>query len=117
METLVKTGKVRRGMLGITVQKVTSEVVEKLKLKAQRGILVAQVQPGSGADKAGIRQGDIITAINGTEVNEPNVFRNIVAGTAPGTEVTLTIQRDGREQQVRATLGEFSQQAPSQQER
>ncbi|HYN25539.1 MAG TPA: PDZ domain-containing protein, partial [Pyrinomonadaceae bacterium] len=110
MDTLVRTGKVRRGQLGITVQKVTSEVAEKLKLRDQRGILVAQVQPGSAADRAGIRQGDIITAFNGTEVNEPNTFRNLVAATAPGTDVTLTMQRDGREQQVRATLGEFTPQ-------
>jgi Do/DeqQ family serine protease len=115
MDTLARTGRVRRGQLGITVQKVTSEVVEKLKLREQRGILVAQVQPGSAADRAGIRQGDIVTAFNGTTVNEPNVFRNLVAGTAPGTEVTLTIQRDGREQQVRATLGEFTPQVPPQQ--
>jgi serine protease Do len=112
MNELVRTGKVRRGQLGITVQKVTSEVVERLKLREQRGILVAQVQPGSPADRAGLRQGDIIIAFNGTAVNEPNVFRNLVAGTAPGTEVTLTIQRDGREQQVRATLGEFTPQVP-----
>jgi Do/DeqQ family serine protease len=114
MDTLVKTGKVRRGQLGITVGKVTSEVVEKLKLRDQRGILVVQVQPGSAADRAGIQPGDIVTAFNGTEVNEPNVFRNLVAATAPGTEVTLTIQRDGREQQVRATLGEFTPQVPPQ---
>ncbi|MCM3871451.1 MAG: Do family serine endopeptidase [Pyrinomonadaceae bacterium] len=116
METLVRAGKVRRGQLGITVGKVTSDVVARLRLKDQRGLLVAQVQPGSGAARAGIRQGDIVTAFNGTEVNEPNVFRNLVAGTAPGTEVTLTIQRDGREQQVRATLGEFSPQVPPPQE-
>lgn len=110
MDSLVRTGKVRRGQLGITVAKVTAEVVERLKLREQRGILVAQVQPGSAADRARIQQGDIVTAFNGTEVNEPNVFRNLVAGTAPGTEVTLTIQRGGREQEVRATLGEFTPQ-------
>ena len=49
---------------------------------------------------------------NGVEVNEPNVFRNQVASTPPGTAVTLTIQRGGREQQVRATLGEFTPQEP-----
>ncbi|MBA3255201.1 MAG: Do family serine endopeptidase [Pyrinomonadaceae bacterium] len=114
MDTLVRTGKVRRGQLGITVQKVTSEVAEKLKLRDQRGILVAQVQPGSAADRAGVRQGDIITTFNGTEVNEPNTFRNLVAATAPGTDVTLTMQRDGREQQVRAILGEFRQQVHQQ---
>lgn len=117
MDELVKTGRVRRGQLGITVQKVTSEVVERLKLREQRGILVAQVQSGSAADRAGLRQGDIITAINGTAVNDGNVFRNLVAATAPGTEVTLTIQRDGREQQVRATLGEFTPQAQQPQQR
>jgi Do/DeqQ family serine protease len=114
MDTLVKTGKVRRGQLGITVGKVTSEVVERLKLRDQRGLLVVQVQPGSGAERAGIREGDVVIALNGTEVNEPNVFRNLVAGTAPGTEVTLTIQRDGREQQLRATLGEFTPPPPVQ---
>ena len=112
METLVKSGKVRRGQLGINVGKVTSEVAEKLKLRDQRGVVVGKVQPGSAADRAGIRPGDVVTAFNGTEVNEPNIFRNLVAGTAPGTEVTLTVQRDGREQQVRATLGEFQPPAP-----
>jgi len=51
---------------------------------------VAQVQPGSAAEQAGLKKGDVITALNGAEVNEPNVFRNLVAGTAPGTDVTLT---------------------------
>jgi serine protease Do len=110
METLIRTGRVRRGQLGITVQKITSEVAQKLGLKDQRGVLVAQVQPGGAAARAGIRDGDIITQLNGVEVNEPNVFRNMIAGTAPGTEVTLTVQRNGREQQVRATLGEFTPQ-------
>ena len=50
---------------------------------------------------------ELITAFNGTEMNEPNVFRNLVASTAPDTEVTLTMRRDGREQQVRARLGEL----------
>jgi S1-C subfamily serine protease len=68
---------------------------------------VAEVKPGSAADQAGLKKGDVITAFNGTEINEPNVFRNLVASTAPGTDVTLTIIRDGREQQVRARLGEL----------
>ena len=112
MDTLIKTGKVRRGQLGITVQKVTSDIASSLGLKEAKGVLVAQVQPGGSAERAGLRKGDIITAFNGTEVNDPNVFRNQVASRSPGTEVTLTIQRDGREQQVRATLGEFTPQSP-----
>ena len=69
------------------------------------------MQSGSAADSAGLRRGDVITALNGTEVNDPNSFRNTIASTAPNSEVTLTVRRDGTEQQVRATLGEFTPQA------
>jgi Do/DeqQ family serine protease len=110
METLIKHGKVRRGQLGVTVAKVTQAVADSLKLKEPKGVVVVQVQPGSAADRAGLRKGDVITAFNGVAVNDPNPFRNLVASTAPGTSVTLTIIRDGAEQQVRATLGEFTPQ-------
>jgi S1-C subfamily serine protease len=72
-------------------------------------------QPGSAADRAGLRKGDVITAFNGNEISEANAFRNLVASSAPGTEVTLTILRDGREQQIRARLGEFSPEREQQQ--
>jgi len=110
MEQLIKTGRVRRGQLGITVLKIPSEEASKLGVTGGAGVVVYQVQPGSAADRAGLRRGDIITALNGTAVDDPNTFRNIIAGSAPGTEVTLTVKRDGREQQVRATLGEFAPQ-------
>ena len=111
MEQLINTGKVRRGQLGITVLTIPSEEASKLGVDQGPGVVVYQVQPGSAADRAGLRRGDIITALNGTAVNDPNSFRNIIAGTAPGSEVTLTVKRDGREQQVRATLDEFTPQA------
>jgi Do/DeqQ family serine protease len=110
MEQLIRTGRVRRGQLGITVLKIPSEEASKLGVTEGAGVVVYQVQPGSAADRAGLRRGDIITALNGTAVDDPNTFRNIIAGSAPGTEVTLTVKRDGREQQVRATLGEFAPQ-------
>ena len=75
------------------------------------GVVVYQVQSGGAADRAGLRQGDVITALNGTAISEPNTFRNQIAGTQPGSEVTLTVRRGGNEQQVRATLGEFTAQA------
>jgi Do/DeqQ family serine protease len=106
-DTLVKTGKVRRGQLGITVVKLNSEPAKEMGIKETKGVGVAQVQPGSAADRAGLRKGDVITSFNGVEMTDPNVFRNLVASTAPGTDVTLTIIRDGREQQIRAKLGEL----------
>lgn len=95
-EQLIRSGKVRRGQLGVVVQ------------KDERGVLITQVRPGSPADRAGIRNGDIVTAFNGVGVNDPNTFRNQIAQTPPGTEVTLTILRNGQQQTVRATLGEFA---------
>jgi Do/DeqQ family serine protease len=108
-DTLVKTGKVRRGQLGITVVRANSEPARDLGIKdVNNGVVVAQVQPGSGADRAGLRKGDVITSFNGVAVNDPNVFRNQVASTAPDSVVTLNVLRDGRELQLRATLGEVS---------
>ena len=116
MDTLIRSGKVRRGQLGITVQKVNSEIAERLGLQDQKGVAVVQVQSGSAAERAGLRKDDVITAFNGNEVNEPNTFRNQVASAGPGSEVTLTVRRGGREQQIRATLGEFTPQAEPRQE-
>jgi Do/DeqQ family serine protease len=108
METLIKTGKVRRGQLGIVVQKLTADLAKELGINEAKGVAVYQVQPGSPAERAGLRKGDVIKSFNGVDVADPNIFRNQVASTAPGTTVTLTILRDGRQQQVSATLGEFT---------
>jgi Do/DeqQ family serine protease len=111
MDQLIRNGKVRRGQLGVTVLKIPSDEASKLGVDEGPGVAVFQVQPSSAAERAGLRKGDVITALNGTAVKDPNTFRNLVAGTAPGTEVTLTIKRNGKEQQVRATLGELVPQA------
>lgn len=110
MAQLIDTGKVRRGQLGVTVLKIPSEEASKLGVDQGPGVVVYEVQPGSAADRAGLRRGDVITALNGTPVTDPNTFRNAIAGTPPGADVTLTIKRGGAEQQVRARLGEFTPQ-------
>ena len=107
MEQLIKTGKVRRGQLGVAVQTVTSDIAQSLDMKDVRGVIVGSVAPGSAAERAGLKQGDVIVALNGQSVNDSNTLRNRVASTQPGSEVTLTVVRDGREQQLKATLGEF----------
>ena len=109
VEQLINKGRVRRGQLGVYVQAVTEDLAQGLGLKEARGVLVSSVQKGSAAEKAGLRQGDVITAINGNAVNDSNELRNTVAASPPGTEVTLTIVRDGHEQQLKATLGELSE--------
>jgi serine protease Do len=111
MEQLINSGKVRRGQLGIVVLKIPSEEASQLGVTQGPGAVVYQVQAGSAADRAGLRRGDVITGLNGTAINDPNQFRNMIASTPPGTEVTLTVKRDGNERQVRATLGEFKLEA------
>lgn len=107
MDQLLKTGKVRRGQLGIGVQRVSSDIAASLGMSDARGVIVGSVAQGSAAERAGIKRGDVVTAIDGAPVTDTNSFRNRVASTQPGTQVTLTVVRDNREQQVRATLGEF----------
>jgi serine protease Do len=106
-DQLIKAGKVRRGQLGIAIEPVTPELASKLGIKEVRGVMVGAVNPNSPAAKAGIREGDVILAFNGTPVTDGNTLRNQVASTAPGTAVKLTVMRDGREQEIEVTLGEY----------
>lgn len=108
MEQLLKDGKVHRGMLGIGIQNLTEETAKQFSAKDKLGVLVNDVKKGSAADKAGIERGDVIVAINGEKIEDSNVLRNKVAGTAPGTEIKLTVLRGGEEKEFSATLDEFS---------
>lgn len=110
MDQLIQNGRVRRGMLGVNIQNITEDVAKSLELKDTKGVLVSNVRTGGSADKAGIKRGDIITAINGEKVEDGNVLRNKVAGTLPGTDIKLTVFRDGQEQEFVAKLDEFDTQ-------
>lgn len=118
MEQLLKDGRVHRGMLGVNIQNITAETAQALDLKETSGVIVSNVKAGSAADKAGVKRGDIITAINGEAIEDGNVLRNKVAGTPPGTEIKLTISRDGNPQEMTAVLDEFDTTAagPNQQQ-
>src|SRR5215213_2117205 len=104
IDQLTKSGTVRRGMLGLTVQSVTSDLASSLGLSDVRGALISSVQQGGPANRAGVQRGDVILALNGSPVADSNALRNQIANTEPGSEVTLTILRDKREQQIHAKL-------------
>jgi Do/DeqQ family serine protease len=106
MDQLAKSGTVRRGILGVTIQAVTSDIAASLGLKDAHGALVSEVAKGSPAARAGIEQLDVIVAINGQVVNDSNFLRNQIAQSQPGTEITLTILRSGKQLQKKVTLGE-----------
>jgi serine protease Do len=107
MDQLVQNGKVRRGMLGVNIQNITPETAKALELKDTVGVLVSNVRAGSSAEKAGVKRGDIITAINGEKIDDGNILRNKVAGTMPGNPIKITILREGNQQELSATLDEF----------
>ena len=104
MESLRKDGHVRRGQLGVTIQPLTGDLSESLGLKQTEGAIVSSVAPGSPAERAGVKRGDVITAFNGQTVHDINTLRNRVAEATPGSPSTLTVIRDGAERQLRLFL-------------
>lgn len=107
MDQLLKTGKVRRGMLGVTIQGIDSDLAASLNMPSARGAIVTSVAAGGPAERAGIKRGDVITAINNQSVIDNNSARNEIAKIAPGSTATIAINRNGREQSVQATLAEL----------
>ena len=107
MEQLIKSGGVHRGQLGVTVQGVTADIAESLGLPQVKGALVSAVKPGSPADRAGLRRGDVILALGGKPVNDSNALRNEVSRHQPGSEIALTVWRGGQERPLTVRLAEM----------
>jgi serine protease Do len=107
MDQLLKTGKVRRGMLGVTIQPINSDLASSLSLPAARGAIVTSVATGGPAEKAGLKRGDVITAINKQPVIDDNSLRNLVASKSPGANVEVTALRNGRDQNFQVALAEL----------
>jgi serine protease Do len=108
MDGILKNGKVTHGFMGILPQELTPEMAKEFNMTGH-GVLIAQVSPDSPASKAGLKVGDVITAINSNPVDDVNNFRLAVAGFAADTTVHLKIFRDGKTLEVPVTLGEVSE--------
>lgn len=107
-QQLIDTGEVIRGFLGIVIQPLTADLAESFGLKdTEQGILISEVSKDSPAEKAGLKQGDVIIKYRGMSVNEIGDFRNKVSLTAPGTQVMLDIIRDGKKKEIKATIGKL----------
>ena len=111
MDQLIRSGTVRRGSLGVTIRPLTPDDISRLGLQNARGAFVNSVVGGGPAERAGVKASDVIIAFNGAQIDAPNSLRNAVAGTPPGTDVTLTVWRSGRQEQLRVRLGELNVQA------
>lgn len=106
---LIKKGEVTRGFLGIIIQQITPELAESFDVKPGQGIIVSQVNDNSPAEKAGLRQGDVIVEFKGKPVKEVGSFRNQVALIPPGSREKLVILRNGKRKIVHITIGKLSE--------
>jgi serine protease Do len=116
MPQLLEKGKVIRGMIGVQVQNVTPELAKSFGMTEPQGALVAEVNPGSPAEKAGIQRGDIIIDFNGHAIHEMNELPRMVAETAPGSKATVKVLRDGKEKNLNLAITEMTEEQQAQEE-
>ncbi len=109
MAQLVEYGEIRRGQLGVVIQDLTHDLARAFGLSRHGGAVVAQVIPDSPADKAGLKSGDVITAVDGKAVRNSSSLRNAIGLLRVGTKVKLEIIRDGRRKTLRAVIAEPKQ--------
>ncbi len=105
----LESGKVVRGWLGLSIQDVTPDLAKSFDLKDTKGVLVSGVLPNGPAQKAGLMEGDVITAFNGKPVASAHALSRMAAATAPNTKTTLDIVRKGQTMSVKVTLGTMPQ--------
>jgi serine protease Do len=106
MEDLIKTGKVSRGYLGVSITSLLEDMAKQFKVPDTSGALVQDVTPGGPADKAGIKNGDVIRKLDGRTVPDSGQLTAMVTDMNPGAEVALDILRDGKPMTIHLTLGE-----------
>ena len=108
MEQLVEHGKVSRGGLGLLPEDVTSDLAKQFGLSQPGGAIVSKVDPDTPAERAGVKQGDVILKVNGQTINSANDLRLRISQMAPGSNANLEISRDGKIQNINVVLGDLS---------
>jgi serine protease Do len=106
-ESLIKSGSVHHGYLGISMNDVTPENSAFFNLPDATGAIVSQVSPDSPASKAGLKQGDVLRELDGKKIVNGSYLQVVVSQTAPGTVINLGILRDGKPETLKLTVGEF----------
>lgn len=102
---LMKDGSIEHGFIGVQIQPVTADIADAIGLAKPAGALVAKVDDGTPAGKAGVRSGDVITALGGKAVTSPRDLSRMVADLSPGAKESLTVWRDGGDQDLSITIG------------
>jgi serine protease Do len=109
IDQLRQFGETRRGWLGVRIQNVDDAIAESLNLGAARGALVAGVDDSGPAKPAGIETGDVITKFDGQDIKDSRDLPKIVAATPVGKQVSITVVRDGKEQDLHVTVGRLEE--------
>ena len=107
IEALKTNGEVSRGFLGVSIQEIDGDIRSALALKQRGGVLVADVQSGGPADRAGIKSGDVVLQVNEAHVNSPGHFRNLIAQSEANKTVALKLVREGKEKTLQVALGQM----------
>jgi serine protease Do len=107
VEALIKSGVVHHGYLGVGLNDVTPDNAKFFNLNGTTGAVIAQVTPNSPASRAGLKEGDVVTAVNGQEIQTGGDLQVAVSEVAPGTRIQLEVQRNGHPEKVDLTVGEY----------
>jgi len=113
MEQIIQTGSVVRGWIGVEAQEITPEIAESFRLSSTNGVLIAGVLKGGPAERAGLKPGDILVAIEGSPVKDPNSMLNLVAALVPGKPAAIRLRRESKDMEIQVTVGK----RPTQQRR
>ena len=109
MDSIIKHGKVIRGWLGVSIQNLTPELSKSLGIKETEGALISGVENNSPAEKSGLKRGDLVIGMNDKKIADVTTLRNMVAAMAPGTKTDFKVIRNGKEQTISVTLGEYQE--------
>ena len=116
IEELKSQGKVTRGYLGVYLQEITVDLKEAMDLPSLDGVLISEVVNSTPADRAGIKAGDVITEFDGKDVKDMASFRILVASTEVGKTVKIKVFRDGKQKELKVTIGEMPETVSSAEE-
>jgi serine protease Do len=107
VDSLLRTGKVVRGWMGVAIQEITSALAKSFKLPEDRkGVLISDVNESGPSHAAGIKRGDVVVAFNGKEIQSVSQLRNLVARTMVGKDAQVKVLRDGKEQMINVKVAE-----------
>lgn len=106
IESLMRGGRVRRGYLGVQIQQISPDIAESLGIERNRGELIASVEPGQAAERAGIRQGDVVVSVGGEPVTPDQTLSYLVSNADIGSRIPIELIRNGRRQTVTVQVGE-----------